>query len=101
MDLKPITKSQWLRLLGFVVFTLSFIPPGINAFCVTPELAITSLFKGFDDGRWQSVVFAIALGMGWLANFTIFFRLPSIGALIAIASPWILYLGVIFFDYGR
>jgi hypothetical protein len=87
--------------MGFIAFALSFIPPGINAFCVTPELTITSLFQGFEDGEWQRVVFSIALGVGWLANFTIFFRLPSQGAWVSIALPWILYLGVLFFDYSR
>jgi hypothetical protein len=101
MNLRPTTRPQKLRLLGVVIFILSFIPPGINAFWLTLESIALNFTAALTYGVWQSAILGLALTIGGLANFTIFFRLPRIAAMFAIASPWILFFGMMFLSYNR
>ena len=42
-------------------------------------------------GLWMG-----ALALGWLANFTVFFRLKRWLAVLAMAAPWILFIALMF-----
>ena len=107
-----------IRNVGLVLFFLSFILPsghalfvptmgehardylkpfaGFSVFIQTPA-AITFLplwrGPGLDDGftPYEILIRAILFG-AWLANFTVFFRLPPLAALVSIALPWIAFI---------
>lgn len=69
---------------------------GFMAFIETPIWALIAATDGIQSSHWQLCVLALAMVVGWCANFTIYFRLPFPWALLAIVSPWILYLGMTF-----
>jgi len=70
------TKAGRLHLAGLALFALSFIP-GIFVFLATPLFIETSLESAFKHGVWNRAPLALALALGWLDNFTVFFRLPG------------------------
>jgi hypothetical protein len=96
-EILPEHHSKKLGLTGFVLFILSFIP-GVGAFCVTPVAAVSG-FKNFAEfGQWQRAALATTLIIGWLANFSVFCRLPKIPACVALGAPWALYVGQLFLN---
>jgi hypothetical protein len=100
MKIWPTTIPKRIRLIGFILFALSFTV-GFYAFCFTPY-NVAKIFINFSKyGQWQEIVLATTLTIGWLSNFTIFFRLPKLAALFTIISPWILYFGRMFFSFNR
>src|SRR6185436_20811788 len=101
MNISPKSKPEWLRLLAIVLFVASFIPPGINAFLATPQYSLAGFAEAFKWGEWHRGVCAGALMIGWLANFTVFFRLPRAASWLAIASPWLPYFAMIYLSYSR
>jgi hypothetical protein len=108
MNSPPQTKSQQFRMLAIVLYGISFVTPdfgsgnlGFNAFLATPVDSIGELVYAFQWSEWHRAVLAMALMIGWLANFTILFRLPRIATLFAIASPWVLFFGMMFLSYRR
>jgi hypothetical protein len=107
-------KPSVIRNLGFVLFFLSFILPpghalfvptmdehsqdylkpfaGVSVFVHTPAaITFVPLWRGpgIDNGftPYEILIRAILFG-AWLANFTVFFRLPILAALIAVVLPW-------------
>jgi len=107
-----------IRNLGISLFVLSFIVPpggalfvptmgehvrdylqpfsGCFVFIQTP-VAVTflPLFRGppIDDGFTPYEIFIRVILIGaWLANFTVFFRLPRLLALVAIGLPWLAFI---------
>jgi hypothetical protein len=108
---KLLFSSRVVRNVGITLFLLSFLAPphwkfgdeftfggGCMAFIETPYWALIAATKAIQDqtGNWQLCFLSLTMLIGWTANFTIFFRLSFVVAMIAIASPWILYLGNIF-----
>lgn len=103
-----------IRNIGITLFVLSFAVPnggimqspfrlflGLETFISTPFLIF---FKPLfcDDPTQPSLSeptillngilwYGLSLG-AWLTNFTIFFRLPFVIALVAIALPWIVFI---------
>jgi hypothetical protein len=63
----------------------------------TPEFAFRELAYG---GSWNRTLLGLALALGWLDNFTVFFRLPRLASWLAIIAPWLLYLALMFLDYN-
>jgi hypothetical protein len=108
---KPKQRS-WQRLArkaGIVLFLLSFLMPphwnfaddfylggGFAAFIQTPVWALISATNGIQGANWRPCLCSFLMVVGWSANFTVFFRLSLPMALIAIASPWVLYTGMTF-----
>src|ERR1700691_2335797 len=87
---KQIREFAWSRLLlvlGSVLFFLSFWTPpdwgnkmldfgaGASAFICTPIWALTAMSNGLNEKDWQGCLCGFVLAAGWLANFTIVFRL--------------------------
>jgi len=101
MRIQPKTRSEWVRLAAAVIFALSFIPPGISAFCRTPGYAVSCFSDASEFGEVHNAFLGIALAIGWLSNFTVFLRPPRVVSIVAMASPWILYLGMLFLSYNR
>jgi hypothetical protein len=94
----PRTNAQRLRVAGIALFALSFIP-GWVAFLRTPEFAVGSFEDAFKFGIWNRALVGLALALGWLDNFTVFFRLPRWPSSVAIVAPWLLYLALMFLNY--
>lgn len=103
------SNSKRLRRVGFTLFIISFLTPnwnfegmGIGAFIVVPELVWAKFSEGEVFSDIRSFILISSLSLGWLSNFTVFFRLPRHLALTAISAPWILYLAMIlFFNTSR
>jgi hypothetical protein len=85
-----------LRLLGFMLFLLSFIP-GFPAFITVPRLLWDSFVEHDIFRDWHSFAVYGSLSLGWLSNFTVFSSLPLAVAVVAIAAPWILMLAMVFY----
>jgi hypothetical protein len=107
-----------VRNIGITLFVLSFIIPpggsilvrtmgehyrdylqpflGFRVFIGTPQMAFfMPLFRGppIDDGFTPYEIFIRVILIGaWLANFTVFFRLPRMVALLAITLPWVAFI---------
>jgi hypothetical protein len=92
------TNAQRLRVVGIVLFALSFIP-GWVAFVHTPGLAVGEFKDAFNYGIWNRAPVGFALAVGWFDNFTVFFRLPRLASWFAILVPWLLYFALMFLDY--
>jgi hypothetical protein len=69
---------------------------GCYAFIQTPcAVTFLPLWRGepIDSGLTPYEIFTRGvLFAAWLANFTVFFRLPFLAALLAIALPWIAFI---------
>lgn len=100
MNIRSKNKLKWLKIVGFVLFLLSLFP-GYMLFYFTPYSALKCFDYFAQYGGWQNLALCAALLIGWLANFTVFFRSPALVAIFAIVSPWVLYLGEMFFDFGH
>ena len=100
MRLVPRTVGEWLRSVGVVLFVLSFIPPGAQAFLNTPIYAGQGLIRGFSSADARLIAWGCMLMIGWLANFTVFFRLPAFVAIFAVAAPWFVYIAMLFLFVG-
>ena len=107
-----------IRNIGITLFVLSFIMPpggshlvptmgehyrdylqpfwGCRVFIATPQMAFfMPLFRGppIDDGFTPYEIFIRVILIGaWLSNFSVFFRLPRLVALVAIISPWAAFI---------
>jgi hypothetical protein len=107
-----------IRNIGITLFMLSFIIPpggalgvptmgehyrdylqpfwGCRAFIYTPRLVFfLPLFRGppIDDGFTPYEIFVRVIMVGaWLANFTVFFRLPRLAGMVAIMLPWLVLI---------
>ncbi|HXB59861.1 MAG TPA: hypothetical protein VNU95_09860 [Candidatus Acidoferrales bacterium] len=101
------------RNLGILLFAFSFIVPaphtigaihnffaGMVAFIEVPFIPFMRL-TGDDPTEMVSssfgdkLYFAFIISLCWLswaANFTVFFRLPLIVALISVAVPWVAFI---------
>jgi hypothetical protein len=117
-------RPNLIRNIGITLFILAFIvPPGGALFvptmrehfrdylqpfwgCIvfinTPQMAFfMPLFRGppIDDGFTPYEIFirVILIG-GWLTNFTVFFRLPRLVALVVIILPWLTF--ILWFDFA-
>ena len=93
-----------VRWLGFVLFALSFVTRGWNeestgfrAFLSAPAAVVFTLMYNVS---WLSVVASFFLGVAWLANFTVFFRLPREAAWLPIVAPWLLFIALCFDWFG-
>jgi hypothetical protein len=96
-----------MRRIGFYLFVISFPLPnwefegtGIGIFIMTPwaiSRFVTSLFHFFE---WKLVFLTLGFSLGWLANFTVFFPLPTWARWTAITAPWLAYFTDVFLIYG-
>ena len=110
-------RPSLIRNIGITLFVLSFIVPpggalfvptmgervqdylqpfsGCFVFIQTPfAVTFLPLFRGppIDDGFTPYEIFIRVILIGaWLANFTVFFRLPRLVALLAISLPWLAF----------
>jgi hypothetical protein len=120
-DIKQRRLSAWRSIImtvGAVLFALSFcVPPGravfvptlrehfgdylqpfwgLRVFLQTPFVVFgVPLWRGapIDNGLSPYEVFVRGvLFAAWLTNFTVFFRLRVIAALVSIALPWIAFI---------
>ena len=109
---KQLLNSKVVRNVGITLFLLAFIVPayhwnganlhffaGCTTFVQTPFVPFMVL--GNDDptgggptlgGVLRGIFFCGLLWASWLTNFTIFFRLPLLAVLIAVALPWIVFV---------
>jgi hypothetical protein len=111
-------RQSLIRNIGITLFVLAFIIPpggsvlvptmgkhfrdylhfflGCRVFIATPQMVFfMPLFRGppIDDGFTPYEIFIRVILMGaWLANFTVFFRLPRLVALVAIILPWTAFI---------
>jgi hypothetical protein len=99
-------KTAWptvVRWVGFVIFALSFLTPGrdevmgFRVFLAAPVAVVVTLMYNVS---WLSIVASFLLGAAWLANFTVFFRLPQEGAWVPIIAPWLLFIALCFDWFG-
>jgi hypothetical protein len=95
---KPfLLRSKVVRNIGIGLFVFSFLAPphweggddfhlfgGVSAFITTPVTA----FQLKHEDRLLFIVMMAA----WIANFTIFTRLPPAAAVLAILLPWPAYI---------
>src|SRR4051812_35331239 len=97
--------AGFVRLAGVILFVISFFVPnadrtenglvwsescvGLSAFLITPVMLAKLLGAG---GDWRTFIAGAALAAGWLANFTVFFRVPAAFAWALMSIPWLLFL---------
>jgi hypothetical protein len=99
---KFLLKPKVIRNIGIVLFVLSFLAPlrwddlrlfgGGCLFIATPSFALQEISVRPDEQLSHPIFLFIIMMTAWLANFTIFTRLPFVVALIAILLPWPAYI---------
>jgi hypothetical protein len=99
MEFPPRTNADLVKLAGIALFIFSFFP-GLPAFIRTPEFAVGSFEDAFRYGIWNRSLVGFALALGWIDNFTVFFRLPRLATWFAILAPWLLYLALMFLNWN-
>jgi len=98
-----------IRGIGILSFGSSFLVPanlsdlsqiggGFMAFIETPIWALIAATKGIQEDHWQGCMLGFLMVVGWASNFYIFLRLRLVGTLFAVASPWILFVGMSFLE---
>lgn len=100
-----------IRKIGIVLYLFALLAPphwnfsndfhvggGLMALIQTPVWACVAIANGIQERYWRECLLGISMIVGWASNFYIFFRMPVVMAVFAIASPWILYIGVTFLD---
>lgn len=105
------TWPMLLRRVGIALFLLSLVTPprwsvsngfdyygGLVALIETPAWALIIATQAMQEGDWQEWLLAVCLIIGWFSNFWILIRMPLVATLFAIASPWILFVGVTFLE---
>jgi hypothetical protein len=101
-------KLKILRYIGIALFALSFVVPsvwgargdfrlfgGAQAFIETPIMAFKGLATNPNtshDPQYHLVFFFLLMMGAWIANLTIFVRVPRPLAVIAILLPWPAYI---------
>lgn len=98
---------RFVRKVGIFLYLLAFLVPphwnftddfhiggGFMAFIETPVWAFIGVSNSIQHNLWQGYLLGVSMMIGWVSNFSIFFRLPLIGSLFAIASPWVLFFGM-------
>ncbi len=104
--------TKAIRNGGILLFVLSFLVPaphifgaskhffaGCAAFIETPLLPFVRLTgddptvvgPSFGDLLYDALICSLCW-LSWAANFTVFFRLPLIAALITVAIPWAAFI---------
>ncbi len=86
---RPNTANRaWVAISGWVLYALSWVTPsadgrqfGATAFVDSVRLAWHLFIAG-------SVLPGLAVTLGWLANFSVFLRLPNWLRVIAAIAPW-------------
>jgi hypothetical protein len=101
-----LLRPKVIRNIGIVLFVLSFLVPprwrggedfhlfgGVAAFIETPVLACQTVmpFPPAEPSS-NSVFIFVVMMTAWIANLTVFTRLPFVVALIAILLPWPAYI---------
>ena len=94
-----------IRNIGIALFALSFLAPprwrggedfhlfgGCAAFIETPVYACQSVMENRDAAPSHPIFLFVIMMAAWLANLTVFTRLPLGVALIAILLPWPAYI---------
>ena len=94
-----------IRNIGILLFALSFIAPprwqggedfhffgGGAAFIQTPVIACQAILTNRDQAPSRPIFLFIVMMAAWLANLTVFTRMPLIVALIAMLLPWPAYI---------
>jgi len=94
-----------IRNIGIALFVLSFLVPprwrggedfhlfgGCAAFVQTPVIACQAILANRDEAPSHHILLFIIMMAAWIANLTIFTRMPLVVALIAILLPWPAYI---------
>jgi hypothetical protein len=99
---KSLLRPKVIRNIGIVLFVLSFFAPfrwndlrffgGCFMFVAAPGFAFQEISVRPDEMLPHPITLFFVLMTTWLANFTIFTRLPLLVALIAILLPWFAYI---------
>jgi hypothetical protein len=101
-----LLRPMVIRNIGIVLFVFSFLAPpswrggddfhlfgGVAAFIQTPVFACREMLP--DPGQApssNSIFISVIMMTAWIANLTIFTRLPFVVGLIAILLPWPAYI---------
>jgi hypothetical protein len=109
-----IERKTWpklLRRVGVLLLLLALLAPphwnfsngfyvggGFMALLETPVWALVAVTKGIRENYWQGYLLGLSMMIGWISNFCIFLRMPKIATIFAIASPWVLFIGVTFLE---
>jgi hypothetical protein len=102
MQQEFLLKPKVIRNIGILLIVLSFLAPlrwddlrlfgGGYLFIATPGFAIQEISVKPDEELSHPIFLFVIMMIAWLANFTIFTRLPVALALIAIMLPWPAYI---------
>ena len=91
--------------MGLLLFSVSFLVPtrdlktfGISAFIMTAQTVYEMCANGEVFRNWDSARFVVALGFGWISNFSVFFRAPLLVAAAMVTAPWVLFSAFLFFN---
>jgi hypothetical protein len=93
----PAAYRRW-AIAGWMLYAISWITPSIDgyqvgavAFVATVKFALGLLATGTASG----VPLGVCVILGWLANLSIFVRLPAWAAVLSIAAPWLPFVVVL------
>jgi hypothetical protein len=94
-----------IRNIGIALFVISFLAParlrqgedshffgGFGAFYETPLFAFQAILANRYEAPSHPILLFMLMMGAWIANFSIFKRLPPILGLIAIFLPWPAYI---------
>jgi hypothetical protein len=93
----PAACRHW-AIAGWMLYAISWITPSIDghqvgalAFVATVRFALGLLATGT---AWR-VSLGVCVILGWLANLSIFVRLPAWARVVSIAAPWFAFVVVL------
>jgi hypothetical protein len=100
-----LLRPKVIRNIGIVLFVLSFLAParwrggedfhlfgGCAAFIQTPVIACQAILANRDQAPSHPIFLFVIMMAAWVANLTVFTRMPFVVALIAILLPWPAYI---------
>jgi len=80
---------------GWVLYLLSWVTPSLNARQFGATAFVDSVRLAWHFLGTGNILPGLAVTLGWLANFTIFLRLPCWLRIMAIIAPWLAFTVVL------
>jgi len=102
---QPLLRPKVVRNIGIGLFVLSFLAPprwrggddfhlfgGCAAFIQTPVIACQAILANRDGAPSHPVLLFVVMMAAWIANITVFTKMPLALAVTAIVLPWPSYI---------
>ena len=84
-----------LLIIGWCLYALSWVTPSLDGRQFGATAFVDSVTLGWHFLSTGALLPGLCVTLGWLANFSIFLRLPCWLRLVAILAPWLAFAVVL------